>query len=115
MRRAWFPGETDLDQLGKIFQALGTPNQDTWPGCAALPQFVEFQATTAPPLRNTFRQVTISRGLQEHNVIIPAMACKVLCWTKSQGQKALPTKCAALASSVVSRGSKILCAELMPA
>ena len=60
LRRAWFPGETDLDQLGKVFQALGTPNQDTWPGCTALPQFVEFQATTAPPLRNTFRQVGFS-------------------------------------------------------
>ena len=56
LRRAWFPGDTDLDQLGKIFQALGTPSQDTWPGCACLPQFVEFQTTTAPPLRNTFRQ-----------------------------------------------------------
>jgi hypothetical protein len=23
---------TDIDQLGKIFQALGTPNKDNWPG-----------------------------------------------------------------------------------
>ena len=60
LRRAWFPGDTDLDQLGKIFQALGTPSQDNWPGCTALPQFVEFQPTTAPPLRNIFRQVSSS-------------------------------------------------------
>ncbi|CAK0783466.1 hypothetical protein CVIRNUC_006665 [Coccomyxa viridis] len=58
LRRAWFPGDTDLDQLGKIFQALGTPSQDSWPGCACLPQYVEFQTTTAPPLRNTFRQAS---------------------------------------------------------
>ena len=59
LRRAWFPGDTDLDQLGKIFQVLGTPSQDSWPGCACLPQFVEFQATPAPPLRNTFRQACL--------------------------------------------------------
>lgn len=23
---------TDIDQLGKIFAALGTPNADNWPG-----------------------------------------------------------------------------------
>ena len=63
LRRAWFPGETDLDQLSKIFQALGTANQDVWPGCTALPQYVEFQATPAPPLRATFRQARLTTVL----------------------------------------------------
>eukprot|EP00879_Flechtneria_rotunda_P030368 GHRR01032993.1.p1 GENE.GHRR01032993.1~~GHRR01032993.1.p1 ORF type:complete len:244 (+),score=79.05 GHRR01032993.1:159-890(+) len=32
LRRPWLPGLSDLDQLGKIYQALGTPNKDDWPG-----------------------------------------------------------------------------------
>ena len=26
-----FPGESDLDQLDKIFQLFGTPTEDIWP------------------------------------------------------------------------------------
>jgi hypothetical protein len=32
LRRPWLPGSTDVDQLGKIFAALGTPNEQNWPG-----------------------------------------------------------------------------------
>ena len=56
LRRAWLPGESDIDQLGKIFQALGTPSSQNWPHCALLPHYVEFTATPPPPLRDTFRQ-----------------------------------------------------------
>lgn len=31
LRLPFLPGESDLDQLTKIFQALGTPNETTWP------------------------------------------------------------------------------------
>ena len=27
----FLPGESDLDQLSRIFQALGTPTEDSWP------------------------------------------------------------------------------------
>ena len=27
-----FPGENDIDQLGIVIRALGTPNEDIWPG-----------------------------------------------------------------------------------
>ncbi|KAF5832316.1 kinase-like domain-containing protein, partial [Dunaliella salina] len=54
LRRPWFPGNNDIDQLGKIFQALGTPNESTWPGLSSLPAYVEFQPVTAPPLRSLF-------------------------------------------------------------
>ena len=27
-----FPGENDIDQLGIVIRALGTPNNDIWPG-----------------------------------------------------------------------------------
>lgn len=33
---AMFQGECEIDQLYKIFQLLGTPNETQWPGCTAL-------------------------------------------------------------------------------
>merc|ERR1719378_644855 len=32
LRVPFLPGESDLDQLNKTFQALGTPSEETWPG-----------------------------------------------------------------------------------
>lgn len=31
LRVPFLPGESDLDQLTRIFQALGTPTPDDWP------------------------------------------------------------------------------------
>lgn len=31
LRVPFLPGESDLDQLTKIFQALGSPSEETWP------------------------------------------------------------------------------------
>lgn len=31
LRTPYFPGDSDLDQLAKIFAALGTPTDDMWP------------------------------------------------------------------------------------
>lgn len=31
LRKAYLPGDSDLDQLKKICQALGTPSKDSWP------------------------------------------------------------------------------------
>ncbi len=27
-----FPGENDIDQLGRVISTLGTPDEGTWPG-----------------------------------------------------------------------------------
>ncbi|KAK2159761.1 hypothetical protein LSH36_147g09026, partial [Paralvinella palmiformis] len=32
LRVPFLPGESDLDQLSRIFQALGTPSEECWPG-----------------------------------------------------------------------------------
>lgn len=32
-----FPGDSEIDQLMKIFQALGTPTEENWPGVSSLP------------------------------------------------------------------------------
>ena len=31
LRLPFLPGESDLDQLTRIFSTLGTPNEDNWP------------------------------------------------------------------------------------
>src|ERR1700730_3026659 len=36
-RRPILPGTSDLDQLERIWQLCGTPNQHTWPNWDALP------------------------------------------------------------------------------
>ncbi|KAF3661986.1 Cell division control protein 2 -like protein [Capsicum annuum] len=34
-----FPGDSEIDQLFKIFRIVGTPNEDTWPGVTSLPDY----------------------------------------------------------------------------
>ena len=51
-------GTSDLDILGKIFQALGTPTEAQWPGMRDLPNFVDFQKTVAPPLGSVVKGVS---------------------------------------------------------
>lgn len=34
-----FPGDSELDELMKIFQVLGTPSEKSWPGVSQLPYF----------------------------------------------------------------------------
>ncbi len=36
---ALFPGDSEIDQLYKIFQVLGTPNDQTWPSVNQLPYY----------------------------------------------------------------------------
>ena len=37
--RPLFPGDSEIDQIFRIFQRLGTPNERIWPGVSALPDF----------------------------------------------------------------------------
>ncbi|XP_057416977.1 cell division control protein 2 homolog [Lotus japonicus] len=38
-QRPLFPGDSEIDELFKIFRIMGTPNEDTWPGVTSLPDF----------------------------------------------------------------------------
>ncbi|XP_075674495.1 cell division control protein 2 homolog isoform X3 [Castanea sativa] len=38
-QRALFPGDSEIDELFKIFRVLGTPNENTWPGVTSLPDY----------------------------------------------------------------------------
>lgn len=39
MRNPLFPGDSEIDQLHKIFQALGTPTEEMWEGVRDLPDY----------------------------------------------------------------------------
>lgn len=54
LRKPWLPGVSDIDQLGKTFAALGTPDEATWPGVKQLPTYIEFQKVPPQPLRTQF-------------------------------------------------------------
>ena len=41
-RRALFPGDSEIDQLFKIFRVLGTPDEASWPGVTSLPDYQSF-------------------------------------------------------------------------
>uniref|UniRef100_A0A7S4GJF2 [RNA-polymerase]-subunit kinase n=1 Tax=Eutreptiella gymnastica TaxID=73025 RepID=A0A7S4GJF2_9EUGL len=49
-----FPGEGDIDQINKIFQTLGTPDEMTWPGIWELPDWnkIQFPKSEGKGLRN---------------------------------------------------------------
>lgn len=38
-KRPLFTGDSEIDQLFKIFRILGTPNEETWPGVTDLPDY----------------------------------------------------------------------------
>ncbi|XP_013910064.1 PREDICTED: cyclin-dependent kinase 2 [Thamnophis sirtalis] len=38
-RRALFPGDSEIDQLFRIFRTLGTPDETVWPGVTAMPDY----------------------------------------------------------------------------
>ena len=48
-KKPMFPGDSEIDELFKIFRVFGTPSEDTWPGVSALQDwqkdFPRFPAT----------------------------------------------------------------------
>lgn len=34
-----FPGDSEIDQLYRVFRTLGTPTEDDWPGVSQLPDY----------------------------------------------------------------------------
>ncbi|KAK7067034.1 Cyclin-Dependent Kinase 7 [Halocaridina rubra] len=54
VRCPYFPGDSDLDQLTRIFTALGTPTEDNWKDMTKLPDFVAYKHFEGSPLRDLF-------------------------------------------------------------
>lgn len=54
LRLPFLPGQSDLDQLTKIFQALGTPTEETWKDVKLLPDYMQFKSFPRTPLQHFF-------------------------------------------------------------
>lgn len=54
LRVALFPGDTDLDQMSKIFSVTGTPDEKSWPGVTSLPDYIAFKFMPGTPLPHIF-------------------------------------------------------------
>lgn len=53
-----FPGDSEIDQIFKIFRLLGTPNEEVWPGVSQLPDYKEsFPRWSAVELSQTVRGI----------------------------------------------------------
>jgi hypothetical protein len=44
--RPLFPGDSEIDELFRVFRYLGTPNEEVWPGVSNLP---DFKVPSRPP------------------------------------------------------------------
>nr|CAH7741911.1 unnamed protein product [Callosobruchus chinensis] len=54
LRVPLFPGDSDLDQLTKIFSVFGNPTEETWPGVKQLSDYIDFKPLPSIPLKNIF-------------------------------------------------------------
>ncbi|CAN6472338.1 unnamed protein product [Victoria cruziana] len=70
-QRPLFPGDSEIDELFKIFRVLGTPNEETWPGVTSLPDY-----KSAFPKWPPKDLVTIVPGLEPAGVdLLKKMLC----------------------------------------
>ncbi|RWS29359.1 protein kinase-like protein [Leptotrombidium deliense] len=58
LRVPFLPGDNDLDQLSKITQAFGTPDEKKWPGVTKLPDYVTFKYQPGTALKDIFTAAT---------------------------------------------------------
>ncbi|WOO79499.1 Cyclin-dependent kinase 1 [Vanrija pseudolonga] len=63
MRQPLFPGDSEIDEIFRIFRQLGTPNEDVWPGVKQLP---DYKATF--PQWNAVDLKTAVRGLDANGL-----------------------------------------------
>ena len=45
-----FPGNNDIDQIYRVFQVMGSPSPESWPGAEALPDFSKISFPNLPPV-----------------------------------------------------------------
>lgn len=58
LRMPYLPGDSDVDQLAKIFQARGTPTDENWPDRVHLPCYIPFSQCPEPDHKRLFTAST---------------------------------------------------------
>lgn len=54
LRVPFLPGDSDLDQLSKIFVTLGSPTDENWPDIKLLPDYMKFNSQPSIPFHHIF-------------------------------------------------------------
>ncbi|KAM3560042.1 hypothetical protein MY1884_003154 [Beauveria asiatica] len=62
-RKPLFPGDSEIDEIFKIFRALGTPTDDVWPGVTSYPDF----KSSFPKWKRDFSSA-LCHNLSEHGL-----------------------------------------------
>jgi len=59
-----FPGDSEIDEIFRIFRSFGTPNEKVWPGVTSLPDYKHtFPEWSAQPLTNLIKGSLTESGL----------------------------------------------------
>lgn len=92
-RRPLFPGDSDIEQLDRVFGFLGDPHEGCWPGVAALPDFVPFKGTAGATLSGTPGYAKVIQRIVPR---VPDSAAAIMARLLAYAPSTRPTAAAAL-------------------
>nr|Q80YP0.3 RecName: Full=Cyclin-dependent kinase 3; AltName: Full=Cell division protein kinase 3 [Mus musculus] len=65
--KALFPGDSEIDQLFRIFRTLGTPSEATWPGVSQMP---DYQSSFPKWSRKGLEEIVPSLGPEGKDLLL---------------------------------------------
>uniref|UniRef100_A0A336LWE1 cyclin-dependent kinase n=1 Tax=Culicoides sonorensis TaxID=179676 RepID=A0A336LWE1_CULSO len=71
LKRPLFPGDSEIDQLYRIFRLMGTPTENSWPGVTSLqdykPSFPKWEPSTLPLELERYGALDIFKALMVYD------------------------------------------------
>jgi serine/threonine protein kinase len=95
-----FPGDSEIDELYRIFRALGTPNDTVWPGVSQLPNYKEtFPKWNARALSEILPEfsplaldlISVNDSLFWLLIYVCVTSCRK-CWFLNPAKESLPSR-----------------------
>lgn len=101
MKKALFPGDSEIDQLYKIFKVMGTPSEACWQGVTLLP---DFKPAFPQWKRQNFQQIIRFHSAEEEQLLkVPQSSRNIVdfresfvyrvCSLTTQLEERLPKNC----------------------